>query len=153
MACGRRPSALLKGDAGSILVLVQAERAQLEGQDGREPGRGRLHLLTLSFFCSLQQTWQEKERGIAAETGKCAALALLTLSSSSSSPSSPLPPPPLPSSLPPPPLFFLLLPFSSFSSSPSPLLLLHQTSHHMQAANRGQQQLLCFLLVPLTFWL
>lgn len=37
--------------------------------------RDRLHILTLSFSCSLQQTRQEKERGITAETGKCALLA------------------------------------------------------------------------------
>lgn len=33
-------------------------------------GRDRFDILTLSFFCPLQQTWQEKERGITAETGK-----------------------------------------------------------------------------------
>lgn len=54
-------------------------------------GRDRFDILTLSFFCSLQQTWQEKERGITAETGKF---------------------PPL---LPPHPLFFHLTLFFFFS--------------------------------------
>lgn len=34
-------------------------------------GRDRFDILTLSLFCPLQQTRQEKERGITAETGKC----------------------------------------------------------------------------------
>lgn len=33
-------------------------------------GRDRFDILTLSFFCPFQQTWQEKERRITAETGK-----------------------------------------------------------------------------------
>lgn len=55
-------------------------------------GRDRFDILTLSFFCPLQQTWQEKERGFTAETGKF----LLLLIPHASLPLLPAPAPLLP---------------------------------------------------------
>ena len=46
-------------------------------------GRDTFDILTLFFFCPLQQTWQEKERGITGETGKFPSLLPKTIPSSS----------------------------------------------------------------------
>ena len=87
-------------------------------------GRDGLDILTLSFFCPLQQTWQEKEGGITAETGKF---------------------PPL---LPPCPLFLLLPP-----PPPPPLcsflLLTHATtcSHPLENTRRNSF-VCCHIQVP-----